>query len=68
MPGYIGQLLMPDIAGSVMGGFKQGEEYGQQEQRRKTLAQYVQPALSGDQGALSKIYGVDPDAAIKVQQ
>lgn len=36
--------------------------------RRKTLAQYVQPAIGGDQGALAKIYGVDPQAGVQVQQ
>lgn len=62
--GQIGQLLMPDIYGS----FQQGVKDGQERTRRKTLAQYVQPALNGDKGALAQIYGVDPDAGMKMEQ
>ena len=60
----IGGLLLPDLYTSGQQAFKDG----QAQLAHRTLAQYAQPALNGDQGALAKIYGVDPGTAIKVQQ
>lgn len=56
--------MTPSIYDAVQSGMQDGRETA----RRQTLARYAQPALSGDQGALSKIYGADPDAGMKVQQ
>jgi hypothetical protein len=58
----ISGLLMPDLYDS----FQQGQKDGQSQLQQRTLAQYAQPALNGDQNALSKIYGVDPDAGMRV--
>lgn len=60
----IGGLLMPDLYDS----FQQGQKDGEAQLQQRTLRRYAQPALNGDQGALAKIYGVDPDAGMKVQQ
>lgn len=47
--------------------FAQGRERGTERRTKRTLAEYVQPALGGDQQALGQIYSVDPDAGYKVQ-
>ena len=57
------QLEMPNVLGS----FLTGKQAGQQERRRKTLADFLQPALGGDQNALSQISAADPDAGLQVQ-
>lgn len=62
--GQLGRLYMPDMYDSA----QQGQAEGRAELQRKTLAQYAQPALAGDQGALSKIYSVDPSAGMATQQ
>jgi polyhydroxyalkanoate synthesis regulator phasin len=64
MAGYIGQLLMPDIAGAVQQGFQQGQDMAS----KQTLAKYMQGAVNGDSGALAKVYQADPSAGIKAQQ
>lgn len=48
--------------------FSQGRERGAERRTRRTLGEYMQPALGGDQAAQQAIYGVDPDAGFKVQQ
>src|SRR6185312_13429707 len=60
----IGGLLMPDMYAAFQGGLQNGQE----QLAHRTLAQYAQPALGGDQGALAKIYGADPSACMKIQQ
>jgi hypothetical protein len=49
MSGYIGQLLMPDLYQTGQQGYQDGQAQAQ----KRTLAQYVQPALNGDQNALA---------------
>lgn len=62
--GQLGRLYTPDLYDAA----QQGLQDGRADFKRKTLQQYVQPALGGDQGALAKIYGVDPQAGMQVQQ
>lgn len=57
------QIEMPNILGS----FLQGQQVGSEQRRKRTLAEFLQPALGGDQAALSKVYGVDPDAGMQLQ-
>lgn len=52
---------------NIFGQFLQGKQAGEQERRRKTLSDFIQPALSGDQNALSQVYAADPDAGLQVQ-
>ena len=59
----IGGLLMPDMYEAFQGGLKDG----QSQLAHRTLAQYAQPALGGDQSALAKIYSADPATGLKVQ-
>lgn len=54
----IGELYMPDIGASFNSGWDRGVE----QRRKSTLADFMQQASSGDQSALAKVYGVDPDA------
>jgi hypothetical protein len=63
MPVGANSLILPDM----LGAFNEGADRGRANLARSTLAKYAQPALGGDQGALAKIYGVDPDAGIKIQ-
>lgn len=44
-----------------------GGQAGREARTRRTLADYAQPALQGDQKALGQIYSVDPDIGYKVQ-
>lgn len=57
------QIEMPNI----LGQFLQGQQLGQEQRRKRTLSDYLQPAIGGDQAALSKVYGVDSDAGLQVQ-
>ncbi|TWI04799.1 peptidase M15-like protein [Luteimonas cucumeris] len=57
------ELLMPNYVDS----FNKGHEIGRENRTRKTLSQFLQPALGGDQNALSQIYGADSEAGMKVQ-
>lgn len=57
------QVEIPNILGS----FLQGQQAGQTERRQKTLAGFLQPALSGDKDALAKVYGADPNTGLQVQ-
>lgn len=52
---------------NILGQFLQGQSAGQDQRRKRTLAEFVQPALAGDQNALSQVYGVDPDAGMQLQ-
>lgn len=58
------ELLMPNYVGA----FNQGAEVGRENRTRKTLSEFLQPAIGGDQGALAKIYGANPEAGMKAQQ
>lgn len=57
------QVEMPNILGS----FLAGQQAGQEQKRKRTLSDFLQPALSGDQNALSQVYAADPDAGMQVQ-
>ncbi|GAA5075434.1 D-Ala-D-Ala carboxypeptidase family metallohydrolase [Lysobacter panacisoli] len=52
---------------NIFGQFLQGQQAGQEQRRKRTLGEFLQPALGGDQSALSQVYGVDPDAGLQVQ-
>lgn len=52
---------------NILGQFLQGQAAGQQQKSKRTLAEYLQPALGGDQNALSQVYSADPDAGLQVQ-
>jgi hypothetical protein len=54
-------------APNVFGQFLEGQKAGQEQRRRRTLADFLQPALGGDQNALSQVYAADPDAGLQVQ-
>jgi hypothetical protein len=55
------------MANDILSSFLGGQQAGQQQRTRRTLADFLQPALGGDQGALSKVYAADPDAGLQVQ-
>lgn len=55
------------MANDPLSAFLQGQQAGQGERRRKTLSDFLQPALGGDQNALSQVYAADPDAGLQVQ-
>ena len=48
--------------------FTQGRANGEERRRKKTLGDYLQPALGGDKAAQAQIYGVDPDAGMKAEE
>lgn len=47
---------------------QRGLQAGQEQRTRRTLGEYMQPALGGDQAAQQAIYGADPEMGYKVQQ
>jgi hypothetical protein len=55
------------MATDILGSFLQGQQAGQQQRTRRTLSEFLQPALGGDQNALSRVYAADPDAGMQVQ-
>jgi hypothetical protein len=55
------------MATDILGSFLQGQQAGQQQRTKRTLAEFLQPALGGDQNALSKVYAADADAGLQVQ-
>jgi hypothetical protein len=55
------------MANDILGAFLTGQQAGQQQRTRRTLADFLQPALGGDKDALSKVYAADPDAGMQVQ-
>lgn len=57
------QVEMPNILGS----FLSGQQAGQEQRRKRTLSEFIQPALSGDKSALSQVYAADPSAGLQVQ-
>lgn len=52
---------------NILGQFLQGQQAGQDQRRKRTLSDYLQPALGGDKNALSQIYGADADTGLQVQ-
>lgn len=44
-----------------------GGQAGRAQRTRRTLSEYMQPALGGDQGAQQAIYNEDPDIGFRVQ-
>jgi hypothetical protein len=55
------------MANDILSSFLGGQQAGQQQRTRRTLAEFLQPALGGDQNALSQVYAADPDAGLQVQ-
>lgn len=51
----------------VFESFLAGQQAGQEQRTKRTLAEFVQPALGGDQSALAKVYAADPSAGLQVQ-
>lgn len=52
---------------NILGSYLQGAQAGREDRSRKALQDYLQPALSGDQSALSAIYKADPEAGMRTQ-
>ena len=48
--------------------WNRGVQVGRENRRQRVLGQNLQGALGGDQAALSNVFGVDPDAGLRVQQ
>lgn len=57
------QIETPDI----FGRFQQGVAQGEDSRRRKTLSDYLQPAISGDKQALGMVFNADPSAGLQAQ-
>ncbi|MET3929582.1 hypothetical protein ABIE51_001469 [Lysobacter sp. OAE881] len=55
------------MANDILSSFLGGQQAGQQQRTRRTLADFLQPALSGDQSALSRVYAADADTGLQVQ-
>jgi hypothetical protein len=55
------------MANDILSSFLGGQQAGQQQRTRRTLSEFLQPALGGDQSALSQVYAADPDAGLQVQ-
>lgn len=55
------------MANDIFGNFLAGQQAGQEQRTRRTLSEFIQPALGGDQNALSKVYAADPNAGLQVQ-
>lgn len=51
----------------VFDSFLAGKQAGQENLSKRTLAEFIQPALGGDQAALAKVYSASPDAGLQVQ-
>lgn len=57
------QFIYPNIAGSVMQGFAQGNQFADMQRQRQAqneIAQYAQQAIGGDPAALSRVYAANP--------
>ena len=56
--------MADNIAASILSGVQLGRE----NKRQRTLADYLQPAIGGDQTALGQLFKVDPDAGLMAQR
>lgn len=56
--------MADNIATSILSGVQMGRE----NKRQRTLAEYLQPAISGDQTALGQLFKVDPDTGLMAQR
>lgn len=52
---------------NILGSYLQGAQAGREDRSRKALQDYLQPALAGDQNALSALYKADPEAGMRAQ-
>lgn len=55
------------MANDILSSFLGGQQAGQEQRTRRTLADFLQPALGGDQNALSQVFAADPSAGLQVQ-
>lgn len=58
------ELQFPDI----IGRFMQGQQIGQEQRKRKTIADYAQAAIGGDQEALGQVFKADPETGFQFQR
>jgi hypothetical protein len=58
---------MAGMAQNFISAFNSGTTAGRDARRYDTLSQYAGPAAQGDQDALAKIYGADPDAGMALE-
>lgn len=52
----------------IYNAFVQGRQNGEARRTKRTLSQYLQGALGGDQAALTQIYAADPNAGMQAQK
>lgn len=52
---------------NILGSFLSGQQAGQEQRRKRTLSEFIQPALSGDKSALAQVYAADAGTGLQVQ-
>lgn len=55
------------MTNDILSSFLGGQQAGQQQRTKRTLADFLQPAIGGDQNALAKVYSADPNTGLQVQ-
>lgn len=56
------------MANSIAESILSGVQLGRENKRQRTIAEYIQPALSGDEGALGQLFKVDSNTGMQAQR